>query len=392
MELMGKTAKMVSEATGLSYIRVDSELESLLLEARLIRKYMPHYNVAAKDDKNPLYIRITKEKYPRVITARKISESEKNLAFYGPFPSSTSVRSVLRMLRRIFPYSDHKVGKRGCLYSHIGLCNPCPNSIEQLSMKKQYHKNIKRIKSVLSGKFAGVRNELEKEMEEFSKLQKYEVAKLVRDQLNHLDYITRPQIPTDYFMQNPNLYEDIRQSELNDLKNLLTGIIRVRTKLLRIECFDVAHLAGNNATASMVTFINGEAVKSLYRHFRIRQKKGNSDVDSLKEVIKRRLNHLEDWGRPDLVIVDGGISQVNAFTSILNKQSLATQSPGSNVVKIPVVGITKNPDRLMVGEQKIRLKGSALHLVSRIRDEAHRFARRLHHKLVSNQIKTRSMR
>ena len=87
LELEPKTARMINEANYLSYIKVTSELESLLLEARLIRKYMPRNNVVSKDDKHTLYIRITKEKYPRFITARKIYETEKNLAFYGHFPS-----------------------------------------------------------------------------------------------------------------------------------------------------------------------------------------------------------------------------------------------------------------------------------------------------------------
>jgi len=149
-------------------------------------------------------------------------------------------------------------------------------------------------------------------------------------------------------------------------------LVRSDIDLNRIECFDVAHLAGTNATASMVTFIKGEADKNFYRHFRIRQSKGNSDTDSLKEVITRRVNHIKDWGRPDLIIVDGGVSQVNAFAKILYIKE----------VNIPVVGIAKNPDRLIIGTQKIKLKDTSLHLVSRIRDEAHRFARRYHHMLI----------
>jgi excinuclease ABC subunit C len=136
----------------------------------------------------------------------------------------------------------------------------------------------------------------------------------------------------------------------------------------------------------MVTFIDGEADKNLYRHFKIRQIKGNSDIDSMKEVARRRSRHFDDptspglrgasWGRPDLIIVDGGILQVKAFTSILH----------NNKVNIPVVGIAKHPDRLIVGNEKIKLIGLSLNLVSRIRDEAHRFARVYHHKLVSTNM------
>lgn len=388
LDLEPKTARMISEADAISYIKVTSELEALLLEALLIRSYMPHYNIAAKDDKHPLYIVITKEEFPRVLAVRKLDSNKvPNLVSFGPFPSSASVKSVLRMIRRIFPYSDHKLGKRGCLYSHIGLCDPCPSEIVQSTQYKvlraKYLKNIKHIKAVLSGKFAGVRKDLEKEMDTLSKLQKYEEAAEIRNKINSLDYITQPQMPTDFYMQNPNLFEDQRKLEIRELGKLIGGWKLATGNLHRIECFDIAHFAGTNPTASMVTFIDGEADKSFYRHFKVKQIKGNSDVDSLKEVISRRLNHLESWGRPDLIIVDGGKPQVAVFSRELEKYN------------IPVVGIAKRFETLVIpyhmdetlAFKEIRLpKGGALNLVQRIRDEAHRFARRLHHKLVSREF------
>jgi len=390
IDLEIKTARMVSEAVELSFVRVASELEALLLEAKLIRMYMPKYNVISKDDKHPLYIQITKEKYPRIVTARKIAESQKNIAFYGPFPSSRNVKSVLGMIRRVFPFSDHKLGKRPCLYSHIGLCNPCPNEIENSTevkiLRTKYLRNIRSIKSILDGNIEKVKRNLETEMERASKNENYELAAQIRDQIERIEYITRPHMPTEFYMQNPNLLEDIRMRELVELRSLLVnckpslpsqnpGKLKI-VSLHHIECYDVAHLAGTNATASMVTFIDGEADKSFYRHFRIRQKKGNSDIDSMKEVVGRRIKHLEDWGKPDLIIVDGGAAQVKAFNSVLDK----------NEAETPAVGIAKNPDRLIVGDKNIKLEGNVLHLVSRMRDEAHRFARRYHHKLVSRSL------
>ena len=369
MDLEEKTSRMVAEADSLSFIRVNSELESLLLEAKLIRTHMPHYNVISKDDKHPLYIRITREKLPRVITARKISASEPNLAFFGPFPSSNNVRSVLRMIRKIFPYADHKPGERPCLYSHIGLCNPCPSEIKDNSQKKLYLKNIRRVRTVLSGKFAGLKNDLTREMDAFSKDQKYEEAGETLDRIKKLDYITQPQIPSEFFMQNPNLYEDLRQKELISLSLILKPHLPNLTSVQRIECFDIAHLAGSHPTASMVTFIDGEPDKNFYRHFKIRKAKGGDDYDAMREVAGRRIKNFDSWGKPDLVIVDGGKGQIKAFET-----------------DIPTVGIAKNPDRLIIGNAKIKLKGETLNLIARIRNEAHRFARRYHHKLVSREL------
>ncbi len=380
LDLAPKTEKMVNSANFLSFIRVESEFESLLLEARLIRKYMPHYNILAKDDKHPLYIGITKEEFPRVLSVRKLVASGYSLlASFGPFPSSRNVYSVLRMIRRIFPYSDHKLGKRACIYSHIGLCNPCPNQITTDEEKKKYLKNIQKIKHILEGDINKVKSELEKEMETFSKNQDFEKAAGIRDQITKLEYITKPQIPSEFFMQNPNFISDIRTQELKELRKILMENGKWKMKNLnRIECFDIAHLAGSNATASMVVFIDGEADKTYYRHFKIRQEKGQSDYDSMREVARRRAKHFADWGRPDLIIVDGGLGQVKSFTLALY----------SNEVKVPIVGIAKHPDHLVFEDgTKIKLEGKALNLVQRIRDEAHRFARRYHHHLISKVYK-----
>jgi excinuclease ABC subunit C len=376
-----KTASMMHQAEFVGFIQVASELEALLLEAKLIRKYMPHYNIAAKDDKHPLYIAITKEEYPRVYSVRKLTaESSPLIASYGPFPSSANVRSVLKMIRRIFPYSDHKLGKRPCLYSHINLCSPCPNLIDQSedkeNLKKIYLKNIKNIKSILDGNIAKVVRNIEKEMKSLSKAEDYEAALKLRNKITRLEYITRPQIPAEFYMQNPNLYEDTKRKEIKQLKALLAMKNIIVKNLSRIECYDIAHLGGTSATASMVTFTDGEPDKNYYRHFKIKKARGGDDYGSLSEIAKRRTKHFADWGVPDLIIVDGGTGQVKSFS----------ESFGEGY-KIPIVGIAKHPDRLIIGKEKVKLTGAALNLVARVRDEAHRFARRYHHSLISNSIK-----
>lgn len=388
---------MISEAKTISYIQVSSELEALLLEAKLIRKYMPHYNIEAKDDKHPLYIAITKEDFPRVIAVRKlIANNYQLLASYGPFPSSMNVKLVLKLIRKIFPYSDHKITKRACLYSHIGLCNPCPSEIvhstEYLVLRNKYRSNIRKIKQILDGNIDKLSKSIEKDMIKASKLENFEEAAQFRNQITQLEYITKPQMPTDFYMENPNLYEDQRRKEIVGLESILKSNFLNLKSLYRIECFDIAHLAGTNPTASMVTFVDGEADKKFYRHFKIKKAKGGDDYGSMAEVAKRRAAHFSDWGKPDLIIVDGGVGQLESFT-------LALRSEG--VIDVKVVGIAKHPDRLIIlpdtsdtpdipekseEVRKIILTGHVLNLVSRMRDEAHRFARRLHHKLVSRAI------
>lgn len=389
--LAPKTQAMVNEANFLSFVRVDSELDSLLLEASLIKKFQPRYNFAAKDDKHPLYIRITKDEFPKVITARKIEEDEKNIAFYGPFASSTSVRSVLKMLRRIFPYGDHKPYKKPCIYSHIGLCNPCPSQIQnepdiknRLRLMKQYLKNIHMIRMVLERKTPRVEKMLLKNMQNLAEEENFEEAKIVRDKLMQLTYITQKPIPSFEFLKNPNLVYDLRAAELSALKKILTSYMSLNS-LSRIECYDIAHLAGTSPTASMVCFIDGEAEKYFYRRFSIRQERSRSDVHSLEEVAERRIKHLKDWGRPDLIIVDGGKAQVGVFRKYFE------------ILGIPVIGIAKRYETLIVASSKYGVnsfkefripKGPAFSLITRIRDEAHRFARKYHHLLVQKALES----
>lgn len=386
LRLAPKTSRMVSEANSISFLEVSSELEALILEAKLIRLNQPRYNFALKDDKHPLYIKITKESYPRVITSRKIEKGEKVINYFGPFPSSSSVRAVLKMLRRIFPFSDHKLAKRPCLYSHLGLCNPCPNTIEQLKDNKEkqrlakiYRKNIFRVKRILEGKMQTVRRELEKEMKVFSTKEAYEDAVAIRTQIEKLDYITQPITDVSLFLENPNLVFDIRHEELSLLKKVLIKHINLPEKFSRIECFDVAHLTGTFPTASMVTFSEGEADKNLYRHFRIKQTRAQDDISSMREVARRRAANLDSWGKPDLIVVDGGKAQVGVFKKVFDR------------LNIPVVGLAKRLETLIVPFNssfvEINLaSGPALNLLKRVRNEAHRFARTYHHKLIKKSL------
>lgn len=380
-----KTAQMVTEAEEVTYIEVTSDLESLLLESYLIKKHKPKYNIVLKDDKHALYIVITNEEFPRVLSVRKLLIDDFKLkASFGPFPSSTNVKTILKLLRKLFPYSDHKIGKKPCLYSHIGLCNPCPNAInatKDLEIKKsltaKYRKNISHIKNVLSRKFNTVRKSLVSEMNKYSLKQEYEAASIIREKVKLLDYITQERISEQKFLENPNLAEDVRREELGMLKKLLQthSSFLISNSLHRIECFDIAHLSGVSATASMVVLVNGEKENSEYRHFKIRQTKRQSDYDSMREMAKRRIKNLARWDKPDLIIVDGGLGQVKVFHE------------ACKIFDIPVVGIAKHPDRLIFPDGlKVRLTGKSLSLVSRIRDEAHRFARRLHHKLISKNL------
>lgn len=390
--LLAKGAKsraLIGSSQKAEYIPVSYELEALLLEAQLIKKYLPRYNSRAKDDKHPLYIKITvTEKFPKISTSRL--ENEKNAMYFGPFPSSGTTRQVLQNLRKIFPYCAQKsIGKKPCFYFHIKLCNPCPALIVKVGDKslqrkltKSYRENIKKTVMILSGKTKQLIGKLTKDMKHASKEENFERAAKWRDQLKALSYITTPYKSPGAYLEQPDFIEELRKTELTALQKLLAPFFPGFEYPGRIEYIDIAHLAGEAATASLVVFINGQPEKNLYRRFRVHGKETRNDYWMMKEILKRRLGHLDDWGSPDLIVLDGGKPQVSAGKEVLSEAK----------TKIPLIGFAKRFEEVVIrGNQRfhiVRLKDYVLarNLLRRLENEAHRFARAYHFKLRLKEI------
>ena len=230
--------------------------------------------------------------------------------------------------------------------------------------------------SILSGKIKLIRKSLVNEMKTYSKIEDYENAQKVRQKISHIDFLRQPILKPEVYLQNPNIASDIKSEEMNELKQILHKYLSIK-KLVRIECFDVSHLSGTFPTASMVTFVNGECDKSLYRHFRLKET-FTDDTLALREVISRRMRHLESWGKSDLVIVDGGKPQVSVIWELLSEI-------------MPVIGIAKKEETLVIKKPgsfvEIKLKNSGVkNLIQRIRNEAHRFAQKYHHHLLAKNL------
>lgn len=369
-----KTGLLVSQIKKIKTIKVESEIESLLLEINLIQKYAPKYNVRFADNKSYPMIRITvKDRYPKVLTVRKIDD--KNDVYFGPFPNVGAMRAVLKMMRRIFPFqSVQNHPKKICFYNHIGLC-PCPEVIKD----PFYRNNINHLVNFLKGNTKNVLRDLEKERNKFSKEEMYEKALETQKRMDWIKLVTSAYYNPILYEENPNLREDIREKELESLKDVLNKNGVKITFPERIECYDVSIISGKYAVGSMVVFTHGEKNPNWYRRFKI---KGiflkNNDFAMMEEVIGRRLNHSE-WPRPNLIIVDGGKGQVSSALKVL----------GEKKEKIPVIGLAKREEIIITSafiEIKLPKDSIALHLVMRIRDEAHRFAITYHRKLRSNFI------
>lgn len=384
--LAPKTSVMLSLADGVLLHPVGSELEALLLEAKLIKKFLPKYNSQSRDDKRPLYIKITSETFPKVLTARR--HDPQKAFYYGPFPSSAAVRSVLAMLRRIFPYcSAPKIGKRACFNSQIGLCRPCPSEIirfqglQRRVLTRQYRKNVSHIKRVLGGDINRLLKDLGKEMSIASGHENFEEAKRIRDEIRQLEYIIqRPSSPEE-LLANPNLPEELASQRLKALFETFRAYFPSLKSIQRIEAYDVANIQGRVAVGSQVTFVDGIPEKDQYRRYRVRLSGRPNDVGMMKEVLRRRFSHPE-WDWPQLILVDGGKPQVGAAMEVMREVKL----------DIPVIGLAKREEKIVIpygGQFKVlRLSrgDSSLQLLQQIRDEAHRFAQAYHHHLMRKRL------
>lgn len=373
--LDNKTLLLTSHIYSIQHIITTSEIEAFLLEANLIKKYKPEYNIRFLDDKSYPYIKISNIPFPYITIARR--KDEKNATYFGRYTDATSVRVVLKLIRRIFPYQSVKNhAKRKCLYYHLGLC-PCitvyPEKLEE------YNRDIRKIKSFLTGKMDGVVRELEKERDKYVKLEAFEKASDVQKKIERILFITSPQYDPFYYEQDPNLYLKRINNEFDSLKTILLKYFPSIKFLKRIECFDISNIQGKNATGSMVVFKNGEMDKSQYRRFKIRTKNTPDDYRMMIEVLQRRMRKKE-WEMPDLIVIDGGKGQVSAALCALD----------TNRKLIPLIGLAKREEIIIIPliddrtkqvsfvEVKLPLSSPGVNLLRRIRDEAHRFALSYH--------------
>ena len=269
-----KTSLLVKKINHIKYIKVFSEFEALLLEAELIKINQPFFNFQAKDNKSPIYVKVTSDEIPTMVVTRS-EKPKRGIFIVGPFPSAKTTREVLKMIRKVFPYCHHTTPKKPCLFVHLGLC-PYPYGSRQI--KEKYLKNIGKIKKLLSGKSRLLIGELKKEMVALAKQQKYEEAGEIKKQVQKLQYITTTyRAPAD-FLQTPTLVDDLTLSKLKNLQKVL----ELEKLPKRIECYDISNIAGKLATGSMVVFIKGRPAKDQYRRFKIKLTNTPNDYQILK--------------------------------------------------------------------------------------------------------------
>jgi len=480
--LDGKTQMLVGEIHDMEFIITNSELESLILEINLIKKYDPKYNIMFTDDKTYPYIKLTNEKHPRLLYSREYKKNKDT--YFGPYPDGRAARETLSLLNQLYPLRKCKtIPKKECLYYHIKQCKaPCIYEVTDVDyesvikdIKKFFNSNDKTLVKELENKMLNAsENLLFEQALEYKKMIEYITSikekhtmeiqdfidrdffgyyinngwiaiqvffmrqgKIIEHDVNAFpiiddgisefetfiaSYYEKHKKPREIIVPNTLNYDLLSQllevkvisptrgkkkklhelasknaketlenkfyivsrkeertfGAISELGNLL-GINPPR----RIECFDNSHIQGVNPVSAMVVFINGKPAKKEYRKYKIKTVDGPNDIASMKEVVYRRYFKvlMEDLERPDLLLVDGGVAQVNATREVLKSLNL----------DIKVCGLSKDDKHRtseLLADEPIRKvdidkKSSLFYLLTRIQDEVHRFAITFHRDLRS---------
>jgi excinuclease ABC subunit C len=392
-----KTDALVLEIVDTDWIEVETEIDALFLEAEMVRRYLPRYNILLRDDKSLSYVRIDmKSDHPTVSMTRRPLDDGAD--YFGPYMNAYSVRKALKYLRRIFPYAvDKHEGTMGSkLYEQIGLD---PGLSSGRTSLDEYRANLRQLAQYLRGGRKTIMNSIEKEMKQEARQSNFEQAARLRNQLFELRALSKQIVFGD--REFLDISKDKGLSGLGDL----LGIEPPK----RVEGYDISHMSGTDNVASMVVFRSGMPEKAAYRKFKMRLK-GNNDFAHMNEAITRRLGqkNVKSWGLPNLFLIDGGKGQLGAAIKARDIAGYST---------ISMIGLAKREEQIVVERTNSNVKIDGLEkyavklggyitesddfilinlphstdivkLLQRIRDESHRFAVSYHSTLKQNRQTT----
>ncbi|MBX6315635.1 MAG: excinuclease ABC subunit UvrC [Isosphaeraceae bacterium] len=368
----------IGEVADIDFLPADSEVDALLMEARLIKDIQPRHNADLKDDKSFPYLQVTtNEDFPRVNFTRE--PLDRGVKLYGPFPRAKSLRGAIQVLQKIFKFRTCSLDIeeddprwrwfRPCLLHAINQCTaPCNLRID----KETYRRDIRRLRLFLEGKKDVVLQEMEEEMREASKALQFEKAARLRDELKALRELNLRGDLAKH-AQPEVFYQDPRKG----LKGL-QKVLKLPSPPRTIHGIDIAHLGGTETVGSLVTFIDGLPFKPGYRRYRIKSVEGIDDYASIREVVSRRIRGLRDREEPlpDILLIDGGKGQLHAALDAF--RALKVEPP-------TVLSLAKQEEEIFVPGRPepitLSRRSFALRLLQYVRDEAHRFAQHYHHML-----------
>src|SRR6516162_6225381 len=373
-----RTADLVKLIEDIDFLPAETEVDALLLEARLVKDIQPRFNVNLKDDKTFPYLQIRiREDFPRVEFTR--TPRRRGVKLYGPFTSARSLRAAIQVLQRIFQFRtcalDIDDGDsrwrwfRPCILHNIRQCTaPCNLRVT----KEEYRRQIRALRLVLEGKKGKLVSEMEEAMRQASADLQFEKAARIRDEMEALKKLSlRGDVDKDV---QPEVFQIEPKRGLAGLRKILGLAKTPRT----IEGVDIAHLGGGETVASLVSFIDGLPFKPNYRRYRMKSVRGVDDFASIREVVTRRFRRKmrDEELLPDILLIDGGKGQLNAALEAFD--FLGREPPC-------LISLAKREEEIYrpgnAAPLKLSRHSAALRLLQYVRDEAHRFAQHYHHLL-----------
>ncbi len=331
-----KTLALVREIHDTDWIETESEIDALFLESEMVKRYKPRYNILLRDDKSQLFVRIDmKSEWPYVCFTR--NPADDGAEYYGPFYNGYALKKAIRYLRPIYPYLTKPSAQRTSrLDEDLGL------SPKQSDGAEAYKQNLRKLVSYIKGNRVALMRELEQQMKLAAKNHEFEKAADYRNKFHAMRELQRRVMFGDREFLNIS-----KDKALSDLKDLL----RLPNIPARIEGFDISHQSGKDVVASMVVFTNGVSDRAEYRKFKAKNQK-NDDTGNMYETIFRRFSpkNLKAWGKPHLLLIDGGKGQLNATIRAMKEQSIA----------VPVISIAKREEEIIIHKTASNIDVSTL--------------------------------
>jgi len=360
-----KIQVLLSKVSDLDYVETPTEVDALLLEAHLIHKYRPRYNKELKDDKSYPLLKITGGEFPRIHLTR--NKTDRKALYYGPYTDARLLRQAITLVNTLFPLRKCRtLPRKACLYYHIGQClAPCIKP----EVKPQYERTVSEVKAFLGGGKKSFMDYLTERMFESAAELRFEDAQFFKEQIEALARLKKKR-----FSPRSSLIR-VALSATLELKRLL----RMEKLPEKIVCFDVSNIHGDEAVASRVAFYRELPDKLEYRRYKIKTVTGIDDYAMIQEALGRMLAALRE-GRetfiPDLVVIDGGKGHLSAAGQVLKREGFQ---------ELELIALAKRFETVyserLGGEVSIPRDSPALHLIQKVRDEAHRFAITYHRRL-----------
>lgn len=373
-----KLRSLIHSVEDLEFIVARTEAEAILTEGKLIKDYRPRYNVSFRDDKRFLLLRVLMDDpFPRFRLCR--IQRNDGARYFGPYASSAAARAALDFiekkygLRKCPPRVPGPEDHRHCINDIVRYCSaPCLGSIQAA----EYAARVEMACDFLAGRRPGDLKELRTAMEEAAAGREFERAAAIRDTYLLLHAAVKQRVR---LAATPEFREQEGRSGVTELQKILKLAHRPRV----IEAYDVSTISGTHSVASMVCSENGIPQRARYRRFRIRTVEGADDPAMMAEVIQRRFEGLREarGHPPDLVLVDGGITQVRAAQKEMRDLGFGN---------VAVAGLAKQHEEIHTDTGfplRLAADSPALKVLQHIRDEAHRFALTYHRRLRAKRLR-----